>query len=116
MPIYEYTCSSCQRETEVIQKISEGPLEICPHCNEKALTKKLTASAFRLSGSGWYETDFKTGDKKNLAGDKSGDGKNSTDTKSGDSGSGSSGSVDKSSSTAGNKSEKSPKPAAKQGA
>ena len=68
MPIYEYQCDACSSGTEVLQKISDAPLEICSECGEAALRKKISAVAFRLKGSGWYETDFKTGDKKNLAG------------------------------------------------
>jgi putative FmdB family regulatory protein len=67
MPIYEYQCEACNKEMEVLQKISDSPLEICPECGEASLRKKISAVAFRLKGSGWYETDFKTGDKKNLA-------------------------------------------------
>ena len=67
MPIYEYVCQSCGHSHEVIQKVSADPLTTCPQCNEEALKKKVTAAAFRLNGSGWYETDFKAGDnKKNL--------------------------------------------------
>jgi len=68
MPIYEYQCRACGRETEALQKLSDEPLVECPHCGEPALKKKVSAAAFRLKGGGWYETDFKTGDKKNLAG------------------------------------------------
>jgi len=69
MPIYEYQCESCEETHEALQKLSDALLTECPNCGEQALKKQLTASAFRLSGSGWYETDFKTGDKKkNLAG------------------------------------------------
>ncbi|NQX89409.1 MAG: zinc ribbon domain-containing protein [Halioglobus sp.] len=68
MPIYEYQCQSCGEETEVIQKLSDEPLVDCPRCGKAALKKKVSAAAFRLKGGGWYETDFKTGDKKNLAG------------------------------------------------
>jgi len=68
MPIYEYQCQSCGKELEVLQKISDDPLQNCPHCGEPALRKKVTAAAFRLKGGGWYETDFKTSNKKNLAG------------------------------------------------
>ena len=68
MPIYEYQCTACDKEIEVIQKISDAPLQMCPACGESALKKKISAAAFRLKGGGWYETDFKTGDKKNLAG------------------------------------------------
>ena len=68
MPIYEYQCTACDKEIEVLQKISDAPLQECPACGEPALKKKISAAAFRLKGGGWYETDFKTGDKKNLAG------------------------------------------------
>lgn len=68
MPIYEYQCQLCDNQLEVLQKISDGPLTDCPACGESSLRKKISAAAFRLKGGGWYETDFKTGDKKNLAG------------------------------------------------
>jgi len=68
MPIYEYQCTACDKEIEALQKISDAPLQKCPACGEPALKKKISAAAFRLKGGGWYETDFKTGDKKNLAG------------------------------------------------
>ncbi|MBV1931489.1 MAG: zinc ribbon domain-containing protein [Porticoccaceae bacterium] len=70
MPIYEYLCQACGHELEVIQKLSDDLLKVCPECDKPKLKKKVSASAFRLSGSGWYETDFKTGDKKNLSGDR----------------------------------------------
>lgn len=69
MPIYEYQCKSCGHTLEKLQKMSAEPLKDCPACNEPALAKKVSAAGFRLSGSGWYETDFKTGSKKNLASD-----------------------------------------------
>lgn len=73
MPIYEYQCGSCKELHEVIQKVSDALLTECPACGAQALKKQITAGAFRLSGSGWYETDFKTGDKKkNLSGDSQG--------------------------------------------
>lgn len=68
MPIYEYQCQNCGNELEALQKISAEPLLTCPECNKPELKKKVSAAAFRLKGSGWYETDFKTGNKKNLAG------------------------------------------------
>jgi len=71
MPIYEYQCAECEHVEEVIQKVSDEPLSVCPACNKPALKKKVSASGFRLSGDGWYETDFKSGNKKNLA-DKGG--------------------------------------------
>jgi len=67
MPIYEYQCQSCGEEIEVLQKLSDSPLVDCPACGQPALRKKVSAAAFRLKGGGWYETDFKTGNKKNLA-------------------------------------------------
>ncbi len=88
MPIYEYQCESCKETHEALQKISDALLTECPNCGEQALKKQVTASAFRLSGSGWYETDFKTGDKKkNLAGGGSSQSDSKASTKSSDSGS-----------------------------
>ncbi len=75
MPIYEYQCQSCQHRLEALQRISEPPLRGCPACGAPALRKMVSPVAFRLKGGGWYETDFKTGDRKNLAADKApGDG------------------------------------------
>lgn len=67
MPIYEYQCQSCGHELEAIQKMSDAALTDCPECKQSALKKRISAAGFRLSGGGWYETDFKTGKKKNLA-------------------------------------------------
>lgn len=64
MPIYEYRCGSCGHDLEAFQKMSDPPLTDCPACNEPALKKLISAVGFRLKGGGWYETDFKTGDKK----------------------------------------------------
>jgi putative FmdB family regulatory protein len=68
MPIYEYQCQACRHEFETIQKFSDPPLTRCPECGKNKLKKKISAVAFRLKGGGWYETDFKSGDKKNVAG------------------------------------------------
>lgn len=70
MPIYEYTCSACGKSAEILQKLSEAPAKKCPSCGKPKLTKQISAAGFRLSGGGWYETDFKKDGKKNLAGDK----------------------------------------------
>jgi putative FmdB family regulatory protein len=70
MPIYEYQCAACGHTLETLQKISDSPLTRCPACGAEALKKLVSASGFRLKGGGWYETDFKTGNKKNVAGDK----------------------------------------------
>lgn len=69
MPIYEYECKACGHEYEALQKMSAEPLSICPACNMPELQKKISAAGFRLKGGGWYETDFKSGSKKNVAGD-----------------------------------------------
>jgi len=66
MPIYEYRCEACGHELEAIQKMSDDPLSECPECGKAALKKLISAAGFRLKGGGWYETDFKQGNKKNL--------------------------------------------------
>jgi|TARA_B110000305_G_scaffold242038_1_gene319264 putative FmdB family regulatory protein len=71
MPIYEYRCKSCGHELEKLQKMSDDPLTDCPQCDKPELNKLISAAGFRLSGSGWYETDFKSGNKKNLSEGKS---------------------------------------------
>ena len=67
MPIYEYECKACGHRQEAIQKMSDDPLLDCPACNKPELKKLISAAAFRLKGGGWYETDFKGGNKKNVA-------------------------------------------------
>ena len=69
MPIYGYVCKSCEHRFDVLQKMSDNPLVHCPDCGDASLQKELSAPKFRLKGGGWYETDFKTGDKRNLHGD-----------------------------------------------
>ena len=69
MPIYEYECKACGHDLEALQKLADAPLTDCPTCNKAELHKKVSAAGFRLKGGGWYETDFKAGKKKNLAGD-----------------------------------------------
>ena len=64
MPIYDYKCSDCEHEIEIIQKFSDEPKTLCPKCNKESLLKMVSAPSFRLKGGGWYETDFKTGNKK----------------------------------------------------
>ena len=72
MPIYEYACTECGHEMEALQKISDAPLLACPECGKDTLKKQISKVAFRLKGTGWYETDFKN--------QKTGDGKDSTKT------------------------------------
>lgn len=67
MPIYEYRCESCGHQLEALQKLSDAPLTDCPACAQPQLSKQVSAAGFRLKGGGWYETDFKSSGKKNLA-------------------------------------------------
>lgn len=66
MPIYEYRCKSCGHELEKLQRMNDPVLTDCPACNQSELKRLVSAARFRLKGSGWYETDFKKGNKKNL--------------------------------------------------
>jgi len=59
MPIYAYKCQGCGHQLEKIQRLSDAPLTDCPKCNQPQLKKQITAAAFKLTGTGWYETDFK---------------------------------------------------------
>ncbi|WP_126446964.1 FmdB family zinc ribbon protein [Sulfuricystis multivorans] len=59
MPIYAYRCSQCGFEKDVLQKMSDPPLTVCPECHQETFAKQLTAAGFQLKGSGWYQTDFK---------------------------------------------------------
>lgn len=61
MPIYAYKCGSCGHAKDVLQKISDTPLTVCPACGAEAFTKQITAAGFQLKGSGWYVTDFRGG-------------------------------------------------------
>ncbi|HUH38960.1 MAG TPA: zinc ribbon domain-containing protein [Spongiibacteraceae bacterium] len=77
MPIYEYQCDACGHHLEALQKISDAPLVECPECARPALRKCISAAGFRLKGGGWYETDFKSSAKRNLAGESAGGSANS---------------------------------------
>jgi putative FmdB family regulatory protein len=70
MPIYEYRCQSCNHDLEVMQKLSDPELSDCPSCGQPQLKKLISPVGFRLKGSGWYETDFKKGNQKNVAKDE----------------------------------------------
>ena len=111
MPIYEYACVSCDHHLEALQKMSEDPLVFCPECGEESLRKKVSAAAFVLKGSGWYETDFKDSGKEKPEDDKASDGqaasKSSSDTKSGEGASGDTKSSDSKSSESKSESSKS---------
>ncbi len=88
MPIYEYKCNECGHVMDALQGVNDAPLEDCPECSKSSLKKLISAPNFRLSGEGWYETDFKTENRKNIADSaktetkKKESSKQSTDTKS----------------------------------
>ena len=63
MPIYEYRCESCGHQQEFLQKLSDPPLTVCPHCGKATFSKMVTAAGFQLKGGGWYVTDFKNSSK-----------------------------------------------------
>ncbi len=69
MPIFDFQCGSCGHDFEKLVLKTDGPAPACISCGSDDVTKQVSAPGFRLSGSGWYETDFKTGKKKNLAGE-----------------------------------------------
>ena len=80
MPIYAYKCASCGHEKDVLQKLSDAPLSVCPACGAPAFSKQVTAAGFQLKGSGWYVTDFRDGGKsdakeKSATGSATGDSK-----------------------------------------
>lgn len=64
MPIYEYECANCEHQFELLQKVSEQPATECPQCDKPQVKRLVSATSFRLKGSGWYETDFKDKPKK----------------------------------------------------
>lgn len=63
MPIYAYRCTACGHAKDVLQKLSDAPLSLCPSCGAAAFTKQVTAAGFQLKGSGWYVTDFRGGNQ-----------------------------------------------------
>jgi putative FmdB family regulatory protein len=70
MPIYAYRCAACGHAKDVLQKLSDSPLTVCPSCGASSFAKQVTAAGFQLKGSGWYATDFKgNGVKKPDTGD-----------------------------------------------
>lgn len=66
MPIYEYQCDSCGANFDAIQKFSDAPLTECRQCGAEGVRKLLSAPSFRLKGGGWYETDFKNKNQRNV--------------------------------------------------
>jgi putative FmdB family regulatory protein len=85
MPIYEYACKECGHTLDALQKLSDAPLVECPECGEPALRRLISAPRFRLKGEGWYETDFKKDNQRNLvSADSEAPAKEKADAKAGD--------------------------------
>ncbi|MEQ1588754.1 MAG: FmdB family zinc ribbon protein [Gallionella sp.] len=63
MPIYAYACTACGLQKDVMQKMSDAPLTVCPECGAESFSKQLTAAGFQLKGNGYYVTDFRDGKK-----------------------------------------------------
>lgn len=61
MPIYAYRCDECGFAKDVLQKISDPVLTVCPSCGKSSFKKQVTAAGFQLKGTGWYVTDFRGG-------------------------------------------------------
>ena len=70
MPIYEYQCDDCNHVLDALQKVNDKPLVDCPECGKNSLRRLISAPNFRLKGEGWYETDFKKENRKNVADQK----------------------------------------------
>jgi putative FmdB family regulatory protein len=79
MPIYEYICKNCGERTEVIQRVGEKPLTVCPHCGKRALKKAISAPAIQFKGSGWYVTDYARAKKEESSSTKGDKVEKSTD-------------------------------------
>jgi putative FmdB family regulatory protein len=84
MPIYAYRCTSCGHAQDVLQKMSDPVLTVCPACGAPSYVKQLTAAGFQLKGSGWYVTDFKGGNKPAAKPAEGGDGAAASGDKSSD--------------------------------
>ncbi|MCK5771023.1 zinc ribbon domain-containing protein [Algiphilus sp.] len=87
MPFYEYSCAKCGAEKEVLHGINDKPEVACEVCGDQTMERLISAAGFRLKGGGWYETDFKSDKRRNVASDGTG---TSSGGKSDDGGAGSS--------------------------
>jgi putative FmdB family regulatory protein len=74
MPIYAYRCDACGHRQDVLQKMSDPTLTVCPACSAESFARQLSAPAFQLKGTGWYVTDFRDNGKKPADAGKSANG------------------------------------------
>jgi len=73
MPIYEYQCATCHQQYDLLQKMSDAPDTMCPHCHKNTAVRLVSAAGFQLKGSGWYATDFKNNNKADAGSSKASD-------------------------------------------
>ena len=66
MPIYDFKCSACDHQDEMMRKTSAENTMECPECHKETFVKMLSAPSFQLNGTGWYATDFKNGNKSTV--------------------------------------------------
>ncbi len=111
MPIYEYQCSACGHQLELLQKMSEAPVTECPVCHQATLIKLISAAGFQLKGTGWYKTDYsdkgkatQTGKTESGSDNTNSSGTTSNETTPGDTKSGEKKSTDTSSTSSSNNS------------
>jgi putative FmdB family regulatory protein len=62
MPTYEYTCSSCGTNHEIVQSMSDPTLTVCPSCGQESLRKLFSGVGVVFKGSGFYRTDSRKSD------------------------------------------------------
>ena len=67
MPIYEYECTNCHHQFDLLQKISDAPMKTCPDCSKDTVVRLVSAAGFQLKGTGWYATDFKNKGQKSAS-------------------------------------------------
>ena len=88
MPLYEYECEACQKRFEKIQKYTDAPPDVCPHCGKGPIKKLFSSPAIQFKGSGFYITDYakkstsEAGSKSSSEGSSSSSESKSSETKS----------------------------------
>jgi putative FmdB family regulatory protein len=108
MPSYDYVCTSCGHEFELVQKMTDPPRKRCPKCRKKVERKIGAGAGLLFKGSGFYITDYRSSEYRAKEKAESGAGA-STGTKAATSGKGTADGADKgaASSSGGSSTEKS---------
>lgn len=69
MPIYEYKCTKCGKELEVMHKVSDPAPAECPECKAQGTLEKLVSrTSFQLKGGGWYSDLYASAKKDSSSG------------------------------------------------